>query len=71
MDSRNLGSASSIEIPKLLNSLNRYPLPTPKSSRPSDNKSSVAACSANKTGLCHGRVITAVPRRMLDVNAER
>jgi hypothetical protein len=35
----------------------------PKSSRPPDSKSSVAACSASSTGLCHGSTITAVPSR--------
>jgi hypothetical protein len=38
-------------------------LPMPKSSRPSEIRSSVAACSASKTGLCHGNTITAVPSR--------
>ena len=35
----------------------------PKSSRPPDSRSSVAACSASSTGLCHGSTMTAVPSR--------
>ena len=35
----------------------------PKSNRPPEIRSSVAACSANSTGLCHGSTITAVPSR--------
>src|SRR5204863_31813 len=39
------------------------------SSRPPDNRSSVAACSASSTGLCHGSTKTAVPRRRVVVRA--
>ena len=35
----------------------------PKSNRPPDIRSSVAACSASNTGLCHGNTMTAVPSR--------
>ena len=35
----------------------------PKSNRPPESRSSVAACSASNTGLCHGKTITAVPSR--------
>ena len=46
-------------------------LPTPKSRRPSETRANVACCSANKTGLCQGRVITAVTRRYVVVFAVR
>ena len=35
----------------------------PKSSRPPEIRSSVAACSASSTGLCQGSTMTAVPSR--------
>ena len=41
----------------------------PKSSRPPDKRSRVAACSASSTGLCQGRTITAVPSRSRRVRA--
>jgi hypothetical protein len=44
-------------------------LPTPKSSRPPDSRSTVAACSASSTGLCQGSTITAVPSRIVEVLA--
>src|SRR5262245_16806703 len=62
-------SASSMGTQNPANSLYRYPLPMPKSKRPPDNKSSVAACSANSTGLCHGSTSTAVPSRKVVVRA--
>jgi hypothetical protein len=62
-------SASLGGIAKPANSLLRYPLPMPKSNRPRDNRSSVAACSASSTGLCHGRTMTAVPSRSVVVFA--
>ena len=46
-------------------------LPTPKSRRFSETRSNVATRSANKTGVCQGRVITAVPRRNVVVFAAR
>src|SRR5262249_46959770 len=45
--------------------------PTPRSTRPPDNTSSVATCSASSTGLCHGSTTTAVPRRIRVVQAAR
>ncbi len=62
-------SASSVGIANPSNSLRRYPLPIPASTRPPDNRSRVAICSANNTGLCHGSTITAVPRRKIVVLA--
>src|SRR6516165_932955 len=41
----------------------------PKSSRPPERRSMVAACSASSTGLCHGSTKTAVPRRSVLVFA--
>ena len=41
----------------------------PKSNRPPDSRSIVAACSASNTGLCHGSTITAVPSRSVRVFA--
>ena len=70
-DSSNLSLASFISILKPLNSLYLYPFPTPNWIRPLDNKSIVATCSANKTGLCHGKVRTAVPSLILEVLAAR
>ena len=35
----------------------------PKSRRPPEIRSSVAACSASSTGLCQGSTITAEPSR--------
>ena len=43
----------------------------PKSNRPLDKRSSVAACSASSTGLCHGSTITAVPSRKVVVRMAR
>ena len=39
----------------------------PKSKRPLERRSSVAACSASSTGLCQGSTITAVPSRSVVV----
>jgi hypothetical protein len=44
-------------------------LPIPKSRRPPESKSIVAACSASSTGLCQASTITAVPRRSVVVRA--
>ena len=41
----------------------------PKSRRPPESKSIVAACSASSTGLCQASTITAVPRRNVVVRA--
>src|SRR5215510_13606795 len=62
-------SASSMGTQNPANSLYRYPLPMPKSTRPPDNKSRVATCSASSTGLCQGSTSTAVPRRNVVVRA--
>ncbi len=43
----------------------------PKSSRPPDTRSSVAACSASSTGLCQGSTITAEPTRSVVVRIAR
>src|SRR2546425_2505215 len=62
IDSSKRACASSGGMQKPANSLWRYPLPTPKSNRPPQMRSSVAACSASSTGLCQGSTITAGPR---------
>ena len=43
----------------------------PKSSRPSDITSSIAACSASSTGWCQGSTITALPSRSVLVRIAR
>ena len=40
------------------------PRPTPKSSRPPDSRSAVAACSAQLSGWWSGSSVTAVPMRI-------
>src|SRR5215813_4727591 len=69
MDSSKRASASSIGTQNPANSLYRYPLPIPESSRPPDKRSRVAACSASNTGLCQGNTVTAVPKRSRLVRA--
>ena len=49
----------------------RYPFPIPKSRRPPDMRSSIAACSVSTTGLCQGSTTTAVPRRSARSAARR
>src|ERR1700722_2239017 len=69
--SSNRSGASDGFMQKPSNSCGLYPLPTPKSKRPPESRSSVATDSARSAGLCHGSTITAVPRRMRDVRAAR
>src|SRR5262249_22322314 len=61
MDSSKRASASSIGTQKPANSLYRYPLPIPKSSRPPDKRSRVAASPPSTPGLCQGKTVPACP----------
>ena len=55
--------------PSASNSSRDHPMPTPKVSRPSDNRSRLAACFATITGLCSGSRRTPVATPMVEVAA--
>src|SRR6266568_7156089 len=54
-----------------VNSIGDQPMPSPRSRRPSDSTSSVAACFARCVGETNGRLSRATPSRAREVRAAR
>ena len=54
-----------------MNSSGSQPLPMPRSSRPPDSTSTVAACLASSSGDANGWQTVATPSRIEDVAAAR
>jgi len=58
-----------VEAPVSANSSGIQPMPSPRSSRPPDSTSTVAACLAVTAGETNGRLISATPSLIRDVRA--
>ena len=58
-----------MDAPAAANSSGIHPMPRPRSNRPPDSTSTVAACLASSTGETNGRLITATPSLIREVLA--
>ncbi len=58
-----------IGAPAASNSSGIQPMPSPRSCRPPDRTSTVAACLASTEGDTYGKFSTATPSRIRDVQA--